>query len=187
MSEHDQESVIGRAYKSLEDAMGVHEQQLELSRTEWDLGFVELEIGRLQNLYVAHANWDETAEEKRMRRQYERDVRGASTEDLLRVISDRIQLLETRAVDLERRRRGFLRREDLMGRAPGGGATSGPVPVRDGAADTASVGAVEERGLPEGEDYVGMPPLVPIRWSRWRPDVVDDDSDSSVGAERSAS
>ena len=187
VGEHDQESAIGRAYKSLEDAMGVHEQQLELSRTEWDLGFVELEIGRLQDLYVAHANWDETTEEKRMRRQYERDVGGASTEDLLRVISDRIQLLETRAVDLGRRRRGFLRREDLMGRAPGGGATSGPVPVRDGAADTESGGAVEVRGLPEGEDYVGMPPLVPSRWSRWRPDVVDDDSDSSVGAERSAS
>ena len=34
---------------------------------------------------------------------------------------------------------------------------------------------------------MGMPPLVPSRWSRWRPDVVDDDSDSSVGAERSAS
>ena len=48
VSEHDQESAIGRAYKSLEDAMGVHEQQLELSRTEWDLGFVELEIGRVK-------------------------------------------------------------------------------------------------------------------------------------------
>ena len=113
--------------------MGVHEQQLDLSRTEWVLGFVKLEIERLQDLYVAHANWDETTEEKRMRRQYERDVGGASTEDLLRVISDRIQQLETRAVDLGRRRRGFQRREELMGRAtrtPGGGATIGPVPVR---------------------------------------------------------
>ena len=56
--------------------------------------------------------------------------------------------------------------------------------MRDGGVNTDSDGAVKERGLPEGEDYVGMPPLVPaVR----RPDVVDDDSNSSVGAEGSVS
>ena len=164
-STHDQETEIERAYKSLEDAMGVHEQQLELSRTEWALGFIDLEIGRLQDLYVAHSNWDETTEEKRTHRQYERDVGGASTEDLLRVISDRIQQLETTAVELRRRRRGFQRREELLGRAPGGRANIGSAPVRENDVNTDSDGAVGERVLPEGDDYAGMPPLVPSRWS----------------------
>ena len=90
------------------------QSQLEIVLEEISVqieGFLEMEIGRLQDLYVAHTNCEETDEEKVTRRRQEREEGGATTDDLLDAVVQRISALETAASTQTRLRKQLCQRE----------------------------------------------------------------------------